>query len=154
MKVYDWNAICQAFAPLYNAGKTVNEAYESLKESGYDLPHPCTFRVRIRQQCRAHNIAVDVRSHRSQQTTLPPVLNDIRPLIRHIRTVRTVAAALTAPEWEPEVADLEKLVDLLLDQVDRIAAFALAEDDAEDPEDAAAEDAEEMEDADDHESDD
>lgn len=146
MKMYDWNAICQAFAPLYNAGKTVKEAYEVLKKSGYDLPHPCTFRVRIRQQCRAHNIAVDVRSHRSQPTTLPPVLNDIRPLIRHIRTVRTVAAALTVPEWEPEVADLEKLVDLLLDQVDRIAAFALAED-PEDPEDAEAEDAEEMEDA-------
>lgn len=144
MKVYDWNAICQAFAPLYNAGKTVNEAYESLKESGYDLPHPCTFRVRIRQNCRARNIDLEVRSHRSTPTTLPPVLHDIRPLIRHIRTVRTVAAALTAPEWEPEVADLEKLVDLLLDQIDRVAAFALAEKDPEDPE---AEDAEEMEDA-------
>lgn len=130
--------------PLYNAGKTVNECYESLKESGYDLPHPCTFRVRIRQACRARNIDVEVRSHRSQPTTLPPVLNDIRPLIRHIRTVRTVAAALTAPEWEPEVADLEKLVDLLLDQVDRIAAFALAEEDPE-AEDAEAGDAEAVE---------
>lgn len=151
MKMYDWNAICSAFAPLYNSGKTVNEAYEALKESGYDLPHPCTFRVRIRQQCRARNIDVDVRSHRSSPTTLPPVLNDIRPLIRHIRTVRTVAASLTAPEWEPEVADLEKLVDLLLDQIDRVAAFAL--DDAE-AEDVEAEDAEEMEDAAENESDD
>lgn len=145
MRTYDWNAICQAFAPLYNSGKTVNEAYDALKESGYDLPHPCTFRVKIRQYCRERNIDVEVRSHKSTPTTLPPVLNDIRPLIRHIRTVRTVSAALTAPEWEPEVEDLEKLVDLLLDQVDRIAAFAIDTVDGEDGEDA--EDGEDVENA-------
>lgn len=137
MRTYDWNAICNAFAPLYNSGKTVNEAYEALKESGYDLPHPCTFRVHIRKKCRAQNIDVEVRSHKSTPTTLPPMLNDIRPLVKHIRTVRTVKSALTAPEWEPEVADLDKLVDFLLDQVDHIAAYTLAED---------AEDAEDMED--------